>query len=481
MGKGKKLAILLVIAVLLGGGYFAARHFLSDETETPEAEESESVSVGAMTAEDITGIEYLYGKEEIRMVKDGDLWYLESDRNYPLDQAYPTTIAQASAELAAKRLVSESAEDFAEYGLSEPSTAYVFTLKDGKKVTYFIGNYNNYGNSYYMNVSGTEKIYLISGEYLDNFNRGFAALAEIGEIETASTEEVTAMTMTLDGKTTKLFYAPEGLDTVYSRSFTWFADKTTPVDSTAAQDLIGKAVAYSATGCAAYEATAEQISAFGLDKPALTLNVSYTVSEEVETGEKDENDAPITETKTEDKKLTLKVGGQAEDGSFYGQIEGEKAVRLIDPAYMESLRTFDLNTLRSADVCLVRMDDIESMTVTIGGKKSEITITRSDNTEGDSIVYMQDGTQITAVNFNALYSSIQGMVSEGFAAKQTDGKARITVTYKTSVKGFEEMTLQFIPYDQNFYVVDLNGRREVLVNKRDVEAVEQAFNDLQNV
>ena len=31
------------------------------------------------------------------------------------------------------------------------------------------------------------------------------------------------------------------------------------------------------------------------------------------------------------------------------------------------------------------------------------------------------------------------------------------------------MTMKFIPYDRSFYVVDFNGRCDILVNKRDVE------------
>lgn len=479
MANAKKLLILLLVALVLGGGYFAAAHFLKDDS-TEETPTEAGVAVEAMQTDEVVGIEYLAGDKEIRLVKDGEQWVLDDDRSFPVNQAYPATMAADAAKMTAKRLVSESKEDFAEYGLSEPAAAYVFTLSDGSKVTYFIGNYNSYGDSYYMNVAGTEKIYLISAEFLADFDHDLTTLAEVEEMRTASTDEVTKMTLTLDGKTTTLFYQEDGLPTVYSRDFTWFSDSETPADAVAARKLVGDAVSYTSTGCGNYKATEAQLSEYGLDAPVLTLDVAYTVTEEVETGELDEDDLPVTETKTADCNLKLTVGKQADDGSYYAKLADSPTVYLIDGQYIDTLRGFDYKTLRSADVCAVRMADITSVDVTLDGKISKVTLERTKQSDGsESIRYTLDGVQITATEFSSFYSSIQGMTAEGFADKATTGNAAITVTYHTSVKNFETMTLQFIPYDTNFYVTDLNGRREVLVNKRDVESVCKAFRALQ--
>ena len=480
MANGKKFLILLLVALILGGGYFAAAHFLKEDADGEDASQEEGVAVQAMQSEDIVGIRFLSGKQEIRLVKEQEQWFLDSDRSYPLNQAYPTTMAADAAKLSAKRLVSESKDDFEEYGLANPSTAYVFTLSDGTEVTYYIGNYNNYGDSYYMNVAGTEQIYLISADFLADFDHDLTSMAEVEEMRTASTDEVTKMVLTLDGKTTQLFYAEEGLSTVYSRDFTWFLDSKTPADAVASRSLVGSAVNYTSTGCGAYKATEEQLTDFGLDAPVLTLEVAYTVSEEIETGKLDEDDKPITETKTTDCKLKLTVGKQADDGSYYAKLADSPVVYLIDAEYMDTLRAFDFGTLRSGDVCAVRSADIVSVDVTADGKKSTISLSRTQQEDGsETIRYTLDGKQITASDYNSFYSSIQGMVGEGFAEKQVQGDPVITVTYHTTVKNFETMTLQFIPYDQNFYLTDLNGRREVLVNKRDVERVLEAFRALQ--
>lgn len=473
MGKGKKLIILLAVVVLLVGGLFAVKHFLSDEEETPE-EQDESIPVGAMQTDDVVGVLYVSGKDSISLVRREDTWFLENDEEFPVNQAYAATMAADAAELTARRLVSESADDFVQYGLESPPTAYVFTLTDGTQVTYYIGNHNTYGDTYYLNVAGTEKIYLIDADFLEDFRYTLSELADVGEIEKASTDQVTAMQLTLDGTTTELFYKEKGLPSVYSNAFTWFLDRSTPADESTAKDFIGDAVNYTSLGCAAYNADEKQLAAFGLDDPVLSLRLDYTVTTEKDTGEVDDDDQPIKEDVKEKKTLTFFVGGTADDGSYYAKLAGSDVAYKIAPEYMETLRGFDLDTLRSWDVCLVALEDVVSMEVTADGKKSVLKIDR----DGDKTTYMLDDAKITQALFDDFFSSIHDMKSEGTTDKTTDGKSTLTVVYHTTRKGFETIRLAFTPFDQNFYVTQLGDRSGVLVNRRDVEAVKSAFASL---
>ena len=475
MSKGKKLLILVLVLAVLVGGYFAVRHFFADEDED-ETIGTETVPVQAMTADEVQQIEYLYGNEKITLVKQGDTWKLADDPQFPVDQAFAGAMASDSAELSALRLVSENADNFAEYGLAEPETAYLFTLTDGSQVTYFIGNYNSFGGAYYMNVAGTDRIYLIAGDYLETFDHGLDDLADVPDMEKLSTEEVYGLTLTIDGQTTKLVQHADGLATVYSDKFTWFFDEKTPADSVAAHDLVGKAVNFSGDGCASYKADADQLESFGLTEPALTARFEYTVSEEIDTGKTDEDDQPITETKTHDETLTLLVGGKSSDGRSYAKTDRSDTVYLISPDYLQAMTDFDYLTLRVGDVCAIQSTDVQSMDVTIDGKKSTITIDRSESDSGDSIVYKLDGKQISPSKFNDFFTSIQTMMAEDYTTQAISmDDAPIVITYHTTRKGFETMTLRLKPADGSFYVSDLNGDGGKLVNKRAVEKLFRTF------
>ena len=473
MGKGKKLLILLLVVALLVGGYFAAKQFLTDDEASDSEAETERVPIGAMHSDDIAGILYVCGDESIELRRDGDTWRLKADPDFPVKQAYADTMAADAADLEAERLVSESADDFAQYGLDAPETAYVFTKTDGTQVTYYIGSYNSFGGTYYMNVAGTEKIYLISGDFLDDFGHGLRELADVEAMQTVTTEDVYDLTLTLKDKTTRVFHVEEGLKTVYSDMFTWFSDEQTPVDAAAAQDLIGKAVSFTESGCADYRADDDELALYGLDHPAVTAKFDYTVSERKETGETGDDGEPVTETVTHDETLTLLVGSAAKDGSLYAKTDASDVVYLIDAEYLHALQDFDFGTLRNMRLCAVQSTDVRSMDVAINGKTATLTIERTKSDDGkESAVYKVDGAEITADKFNDFYGSIQSIYAEDFTDKEAFADdAPIVVTFHTSRAGFETVTLRLAPYDRNFYV----SQDGALVSIRDAEKIIRTF------
>lgn len=478
MGKGKKLLLLVLAVAFLTGGYFAVKHFLADDKQDMSDTHEEAIPVNAMQVDDIQQIEYLFGDEKIVLVREQDKWSLVHDPEFPVKQTLAQAMASLSASLSAVRLVSDNPDDFAEYGLSEPETAYLFTLHDGTKVTYFLGNYNSFGSTYYMNVAGTNQIYLISDEYLQAFDHGLSDLADVAAMPEVSTDQVHDLTMTLDGKTTRVFKNNDGQPTVYSDKFTWFFDEQTPADSVAARYLVGAVSAFVSGGCASYKSDADTLEAFGLTDPVLTAELEYTVTEEKDTGEFDENDEPITETVSEEQTLTLLVGGAYKDGRLCAKTDHSDTVYLIQPDYLQDLRDFNYDDLQVSDICAVQTTDVQSMDVTINGKTSSIRITREQNgADTEKIVYQLDGKQISPSRFNEFFSCIQTMQSEGTADQTVQmDDAPITVVYHTSRNGFETITLCLKPFDANFYVSELDDDYGKLVNKRDVENLINVFN-----
>ena len=479
MGKGKTLLILLLVVALLVGGYFAARHF-SKEDDAQEETETATVPIDAMQTDDVAGVLYVSGSDKIELEKTEDTWYLKADHDFPVNQAYADTMAADAANLKAVRLISESADDFAQYGLDTPDTAYVFTLTDGSQVTYYIGNYNNVGSTYYLNVAGTEKIYLISDEFLDDFNHDLSDLADVEEMKTVSTDEINDLILTLDGDTTHLIHAPDGMPSVYSDLFTWYSDEETPADATAAQDLVGKAASFTQNGCADYRAEDAELASYGLDAPTLTAKFVYTVSKKIETGETDDDGEPVTETVTKEETMTLLVGAASDNGSLYAKTDASDVVYLINADYLQTLRDFDKTSLRNKRVCAVKSTEVDSMDLTIDGKTSTLTITRKETDSGESeAAYTFDGKKLSSEQFDDLYASIQSVNAEAFADKTVSMEdAPITATFHTSRKGFETITLRLAPYDRNFYVAELNGDYGALVNKRDAEKIIKTFESI---
>ena len=52
------------------------------------------------------------------------------------------------------------------------------------------------------------------------------------------------------------------------------------------------------------------------------------------------------------------------------------------------------------------------------------------------------------------------------------------MTFHTTRKGFETMTLRLKPFDKDFYVSQFNGTYGLLINKRDAEKIMHTFEAL---
>ena len=150
MKKKKGPLILIGVLVLLLILYFA----LSTWNKKQDSKEEETVKVTDLKTSEITGVKYDLGTGEMNFEKD-----------FPLRQSYPKTVADAMGQLSADREL-EDADALEEYGLDHPTYTVTLTDEDGTVTTIKVGNAT--GNDYYATVDDTEKVYTIPATSLDD-------------------------------------------------------------------------------------------------------------------------------------------------------------------------------------------------------------------------------------------------------------------------------------------------------------------------
>ena len=161
MKKKKGPLILIGVRVLLLILYFA----LSTWNKKQDSKEEETVKVTDLKTSEITGVKYNLGTGEMNFEKNGDTWYYTADKDFPLRQSYPKTVADAMGQLSADREL-EDADALEEYGLDHPTYTVTLTDEDGTVTTIKVGNAT--GNDYYATVDDTEKVYTIPATSLDD-------------------------------------------------------------------------------------------------------------------------------------------------------------------------------------------------------------------------------------------------------------------------------------------------------------------------
>lgn len=142
-----------------------------------DSKEEETVKVTDLKTSEITGVKYDLGTGEMNFEKDGDTWYYTADKDFPLRQSYPKTVADAMGQLSADREL-EDADALEEYGLDHPTYTVTLTDEDGTVTTIKVGNAT--GNDYYATVDDTEKVYTIPATSLDDIQTELDQIGSAG-------------------------------------------------------------------------------------------------------------------------------------------------------------------------------------------------------------------------------------------------------------------------------------------------------------
>lgn len=285
MKKKKGSLILTGVLVLLLILYFA----LSTWNKKQDSKEEETVKVTDLKTSAITGVKYDLGTGEMNFEKDGDTWYYTADKDFPLRQSYPKTVADAMGRLSADREL-EDADALEEYGLDHPTYTVTLTDEDGAVTTIKVGNAT--GNDYYATVDDTEKVYTIPATSLDDIQTELDQIAQLDTYPSIGSGNLKKEVITQNGETT-----------------TYDSENEDQAEDVAA--VAGGLGAATLSEAADYSVDDADLAGYGLDETSrITVEVTYTSDDE-------------------DQTMTLYIGGENGSGDRYVMMNDSRIVYLI--------------------------------------------------------------------------------------------------------------------------------------------------------
>ena len=285
MKKKKGPVILIGVLVLLLILYFA----LSTWNKKQDSKEEETVKVTDLKTSEITGVKYDLGTGEMNFEKDGDTWYYTADKDFPLRQSSPKTVADAMGQLSADREL-EDADALEEYGLDHPTYTVTLTDEDGTVTTIKVGNAT--GNDYYATVDDTEKVYTIPATSLDDIQTELDQIAQLDTYPSIGSGNLKKEVITQNGETT-----------------TYDSENEDQAEDVAA--VAGGLGAVKLSEAADYSVDDVDLAGYGLDDTSrITVEVTYT------------SDA-------KDQTMTLYIGGENGSGDRYVMMNDSRIVYLI--------------------------------------------------------------------------------------------------------------------------------------------------------
>ena len=473
MTRGRKLGVLLLALAALLVLTIVVMELAPDGKGT---EEATAVTIFTLDPDQVTSLTWQYEEETISLEKDQENnWTYPADAAFPLDPSYPDAMVQALKEIQAAKTI-ENVEDLSEYGLEDAVCS--ITVQGEKEYRLAIGEETGLGGQRYLSI-GDGNVYLVDASLLDTFALG---LYDIVEKETIpSMTDLRGVQITTNAGTLEMEYQ-EDSGLAYSDQYTWFWKTDggyTALDTDLAESLVQNITGLTWNSCVEYQASADDLGRYGLDKPAATVTVRYTETSQVETNETDENGEPVYETQQTDKTFVLELGDYDGD-TCYARLGGSSMVYQVDGTLCDAILAANGTDLLPQDVILLDWSQVTGVEIQLDGEAYALEKTVQETTDEDgatteTYVYQRDGK---TVEITDALDRLQELEPTGSDANAAGNKTEIVFTFQQDNASYPAVELAFYQYDSSSCLVGLNGATRLLVDRDSVLEIVDTVREL---
>lgn len=457
----KLLLLLLVLTVTLAGTYGATRlNPENGESGTDEAEQK----LFSLSGDQVTSL-CLDSGAPLCFEKNGADWHYTGDSDFPVNTAYLEKILTAFCDVTVRKTI-DSPQSLDEYGLIQP--ACVVTAVAGETYTLSIGSETAMGGERYLSV-GDGRVYLGDSGLLDSFCYELLELVKKEVIP--AMEQVQRFTVSSGSKSYELDYL-EGSGLSYSDDYVWFlreGDTYKALDTLSAESLVSAVTGLSWGDCVSYQVSPEELAAYGLAEPKLTVQVDYTQTVSIDTGMTTSDGEAIHDTQTQSKSFTLQVGDYAGE-SCYARIADSPMVYQVDAKLCDRLFYATYEQLQPDEVLLMDFSQVESLELVLEGQGYTLRRSTGQQEDGEAVnIWTLEDRE---VDIQELLNQITALTaSDKGTAKTTENEAQLSLIFHRDRETFPEVELMFYPYDSDHFLVSLNGEARLLVKQNDVTPI----------
>ena len=472
MNKSKKITLFVLLGVLTA--VCAVIIIVTNLEEKKEKIKSEEAIVLKIDGDNVTALSWEYGETSLSFTKD-DQWLWDEDAAFPVNSAKIDDLLAVFSEFSAAFTI-EDVEDYAQYGLDEPE-AVIRVTEDGSEREIKLGTFSTLDEERYVSI-GDGKVYLAVSDPMEDFeltiedmilNDDIPDLTDAAEIAVDGTESYTITYEEDSGKSCCK-------DDVY------FAGDM-PLDTTKIASYLSILDGLSTATYETYNATGEELAAFGLDEPGTTVTVTYPV--------KTENAEESEETEYET--FTLTVGQNREElekaeesdeedeeseVTAYFRIGDSPIVyRLLEYTY-EELTANTVNDLRHEEIVTASFDDAESIDIVLEDETYTITARTEDTDEDgeDERIWSMDGRG--DIEIAGIQTAIESLSAYEFTEKEPKKQEEIRFTLHLNDENFPEIEVVLYRYDGDYCLAVTDGEPVALVLRSEVVDLIEAVNSI---
>ena len=391
-----------------------------------------------------------------------EAWTYDGDAVFPVDEEKINSLLDQFRSFSAAFTI-EEVTDFGQYGLEKPICTIDITAGEDS-YTVQLGDFSKMDEERYISI-GDGNAYLAVHDPLEEFD---AVLKDMILDDTVP-EFDTVQEIRFQGQESYTVTRNEETKSLCAEDV--YVTDGKPLDTDNVDSFLKQIKNLSLTDYVSYNVTAEELAAFGLDDPALTVSLNY-IAEDGKTGavqlslsQNPEEKAAYEEAEAQDK-------DDLPDVTCYARVGDSQIVYEVTQSTYDKLTAVSYNTLRHQELFTGDFDTVTSIEVSLSGEESTFTYTPAEKDDEDgSWTYGE-----TEIDVTDLKEAILALTAADFTEETPTGQEEISVTLHLDNEDFPTWKLVLYRCDGTNCVASVDGSPVALVSRTQMVALTEAVN-----
>ena len=449
MNRSKKLCALLGV---LAAACIATFAVMRIEERKEQIKNSDEIIL-ELPSESVKSLSWEYSGETLSFHKD-ETWLYDEDENFPVSEEKINELLEQFQSFGAAFII-ENVEDFGLYGLDAPvCTISLSTAEQSCEVK--LGDYSKMDSQRYVSI-GDGNVYLVKHDPLDEFDAVLSDMIDHDEIP--SFDHVSQIQF-MGAETFSITYQENSTDT-YSEDDVYFtrrSGRTLPLDTSRVDSYLRSMTSLNPVDYVSYHVTDEELQAYGLDAPELTVTVDYTTE-----GDGGDEIAGIFVLHVSPDPEDVKAAEEAEDDnqeteiSAYIRIGESQIIYKVSSSSYQRLAEASCNDFRHSEVIWADFSDVQQIDISLEGNSYVLTSEK----DGDERIWScQDEEELEIADFQ---SALETLSADEFTDEQPTQKEEIGLTIHLDDENFPQVQIKLYRYDGSRCLAVVDGESVSLV------------------
>lgn len=461
MNRAKKIYVLLGILAAACVVTFAVMQMEERKEQIKETGEI----ILELPSESVQSLSWEYNGETLAFHKKEN-WLYDEDENFPVSEEKINALLEQFQSFGAAFII-ENVEEFGQYGLDAP-VCTISLSTENQTYEIKLGDYSRMDSQRYVSI-GDGNVYLVKHDPLDEYDAVLSDMIDHDEIP--SFDHVTQIQFA-GAEAYSITYQEDSADS-YSGHGIYFIQRNEtalPLDTSKVDSYLRNITNLNPVNYVSYNATDEELQAYGLDAPELTITADYT-SEEENGGEAEHTFILCVSPDPEDAKAAKEAedGGEAEI-SAYIRVGESRIIYKVSSSSYKKLAAASYNDLRHPEVMWADFSDIQQIDISLDGNS----YTLASKKDGDKCTWSYQDEN--GLEISDLQSALENLVAAEFTDERPTQKEEIGLTIHLDNENFPRVQIKLYRYDGSRCLAVVDGKSVSLVERTAaVELIEAVY------